>query len=281
MKAPHVIVGIGHPPVSGPTLRWAVAEASRRGWPLRIVHVARPDPCHSPDHPEVLAADHAARVVADAVGEARRYEPDVVVAGDASVGCPVATLVAAACRHDLLVVGDRERTGAAGVAAPAGGPTGRLVALRARSSVVVVRGRVGPETGPVAAGYDGSPAAEPALAAAFESAAARGCALTVIRAVRVPVPGPADGPHSPKVLNAVTVRAALAADTRRAVAPLADKYPDVAVDILIAVGDPGDQLVAASREARLVVIGPPGGPHGRVGLHLLRRSGCPVLVARQ
>jgi nucleotide-binding universal stress UspA family protein len=212
-------------------------------------------------------------VVTAAIAEVRRWAPAVRVTGDGVLGCPAATLVAAAGRHDLLVVGDRGRTGAA---AAAGGSTCQLVALRARSSVAVVRGDVGPETGPVAVGYDGSPAAEPVLAAAFESAAERACALTVVRAARLPVPGPADGPRSPAVLEAVTLRAALAADTRRAIAPLADKYPDVTVDVLVTGGDPADHLVAASRGARLVVIGPPG----PVGLRLLHRSRCPVLVAR-
>ncbi|GIJ54708.1 universal stress protein [Virgisporangium aurantiacum] len=283
MKAPQVIVGIGDAPGSGPTLRWAVTEAARRGQALRIVHAARPDACHSAEHPEVLALDHAVRVVTAAVEEARRSAPGVRVIPEPVLGCPAATLVAAAGRHDLLVVGDRERTGPATAVR---GSTCRQVALRARSSVAVVRGRAGPETGPVAVGYDGSPAAESVLVSAFESAAARRCALTVIRASRFPPPGPADGPHSAKVLTAVTVRGALAADARRAVAPLADKYPDVAVDILITGDDPAGALVAASREARLVVIGAPGaggvvgGQRDSVGLQLLRHSGCPVLIAR-
>jgi nucleotide-binding universal stress UspA family protein len=269
MRTPQVIVGIGEPPGGHCTLRWAVAEAVRRGRPLRIIHVARPDACHSPDHPEALALGHARKVVDTAVAEARELAPTIRVTGDAALGRPAASLVAAADRHDLLVVGDRERPGV-------DRPTCLLVARRARSPVVVVRGGDGPETGPVAVGYDGSPSAEPALVAAFESAAARACPLTVIRAAPLPVPGPADGPRSPATLESVTARATFAADTRRAVAPLTDKYPDVAVDILVTGGDPAGQLVAASREARLVVIGSPG----PVGLRLLRHSRCPVLVAR-
>ncbi|GIJ71520.1 universal stress protein [Virgisporangium ochraceum] len=260
MRPPQIVVGVGEPAGWGPVLRWAAAEAGRRRCRLRIVHATRPDACHSPDHPEALALGDAARLVAAATGEARLLAPGVPVDGDARAGSAAAALVAAAGPHDLLVVGD--------------GPTGRLVVARARSSVAVVRGRTVPETGPVAVGYDGHPAAGSALLAAFESAGTRSCAVTVIRTALF-----ADD-------IAVTVRAALAADTRRALEPFVDKYPEVPVDILVVSGDPAAHLVAASRDARLVVLGaraprgPAGGSSGPVGLHLMHHSFCPVLFAR-
>jgi nucleotide-binding universal stress UspA family protein len=265
-----VVVGLDRRPGSDPVLRWAVAEAARLGRPLRIVRAVRPDPCRSPDFPEMLARTDAARLVAAAVAEARRSAPGVRVTGDAVVGSPAAALVAATGPHDLLVVGDRTRAGS----------TCRLVVRHARSSVVVVRGGSAAETGPVAVGYDGSAAADAALATAFAAADARRCAVTVVRVDPFPRPGAPDGPA------AVTARAALTADTRRALAPLTDRHPRVTVDVLVVGGDPVEHLVAASREARLVVVGAraPGraadGTPGPVGPHLLTGSLSPVLIVR-
>ncbi len=63
-------------------------------------------------------------------------------------------------------------------------------------------------------------------------------------------------------------------------------YPNVAVTTEITDGDPTDALVAASRTAALLVLGSRGRGRfastlfGFVSRALIRRSGCPVVVAR-
>lgn len=273
MEPARVIVGIGDHPGSRPALRWAAAEAVRRGSVLRIVHAALPEVCHPPDDPGAAAPARTHDVVTAAVGEVRQWAPDLRVSGETAPGRPAAGLIAAAGRDDLLVVGSRDRAGPASAVC---GPTCQLVALYARSPVAVVRGRSEPETGPIAVGYDGSPAGESVLVRAFEAATARACGVTVIRIF----------PHRTGGRDALTVRAMLTLDARRVVAPTREKFPDVAVDILVTGGDPAWNLVTASRGARLVVIGSlrVGGVAGRpvdsAGLRLIHHAHCPVLITR-
>jgi nucleotide-binding universal stress UspA family protein len=88
--------------------------------------------------------------------------------------------------------------------------------------------------------------------------------------------------RTPDVRTAVTVRAALTADTRQALEPFVDKYPDVPVDVLVVAGDPAAHLAASSRQARLLVVGAHAAdrPTGPVGRYLMHHSFCPVLFAR-
>lgn len=285
MRSAHVIVGIDTSPESSLALRWAAAEASRRGTGLRVVHAYHatwPDAAYSPEYAESTAEKAAASTLATALAEAHRLAGDVEVDGRTVRATAAAALVTTAGSGDLVVVGHR---GSSEIAALLAGSTCQQVALHAPGPVVVVRGRTDPE-GPVVVGYDGSTAAEPVLAAAFDQAAARGCQLVVLRAFRPTVPAwPVDLPP-PVVLNPAATREALHTDTRNAIAALAEKYPDVAVDITVSGGDAAQVLVDASRTAQLVVVGSRG--HGgftgmllgSVGLHLLHRSHCPVLINR-
>lgn len=285
MRPAHVIVGVDTSPESRLALRWAAEEATRRGAGLRVVHAYHatwPDSAYSPEYAEDTAAKAAATTLATAVAEAHRLAGDIEVEGRAVEATAAAALVTTARPGDLVVVGHR---GSSEIAALLAGSTCQQVALHAPGPVAIVRGRADAE-GPVVVGHDGSTAAEPVLTTAFDLADARGCGLVVLRAFRRTVPAwPIDMPP-PAVLNADSVRAALRTEVQQAVVPLAEKYPDVAVDVVVSDGDAAQALVDASRTAQLVVVGSRG--HGgftgmllgSVGLHLLHRSHCPVLINR-
>jgi nucleotide-binding universal stress UspA family protein len=111
--------------------------------------------------------------------------------------------------------------------------------------------------------------AQSALAFGFALASRSGRPLTVLRCVPVE-----------------TAERARPSDQARTVAGFGELYPDVAMTMEFADGDPTDALVAASRTAALLVLGSRGRGRlastlfGSVSRALIRRSGCPVVVAR-
>lgn len=286
MRTEQIIVGVDASAVSRLALRWATAEAARRGARLRIVHAYNPylpDVAFFAAEIEETAREAATAVAADAAEDVRRRAPEVEVRTDVVCGGAAGALISAAQPGDLVVVGNRGRSE---LAAAVAGSTCQQVALHAPASVAVIRPQMRAEDGPVIVGHDGSEAAEAVLLTAFDQAEARSCGLTVVRAFRPSTPAwPVDG-RPPKVFNVATARTALTAELESAVAPLVEKYPTVKVDVRVAAGDPAQLLVENSRKARLVVVGSRG--HGgfaglllgSVGLHLLHHAQCPVLIAR-
>jgi nucleotide-binding universal stress UspA family protein len=286
MSTEQIVVGVDASAVSWLALRWATAEAVRRGVSLRIVHAfhARlPDVAHDVLLAEANALKRATEVVDDAVEDVRRRARGLDVRTETVSGGASAALLEAARPGDLVVVGNR---GHSELAAALTGSTCQQVAMHARASVAVIRPQMRAQAGPVVVGYDGSGTAEAVLLAAFDQAEARVSGLVVVRAFRPSAPPWPPGAPSPTVFNASTARAALTADLEQLVAPLVDKYPRVKVDLRVAGGDPAQLLVEASRTARLVVVGSRG--HGgfaglllgSVGLHLLHHAQCPVLISR-
>ena len=285
MRPAEIVVGIDASPESRTALRWAAAEAARRGRKLRIVYGIQsrwPDSAFSPEHAELAAQRHAPKILAAARSDLAEWAPDIEIDATTEFGGGAAVLVAAAQPGDLVVVGNR---GHSTLAALLAGSTCQQVALHASASVVVVRGRTS-HAGGIVVGFDGSPMAQDVLTTAFDMAEARACPLTVIRAFRPTTPAwPADSPP-PDLLNAMTAKLALQVELAETVLPLSDKYPTVTAEVHVLSGDPADLLVEASRTAELVVVGSRG--HGgfaglllgSVGLHLMHHSHCPVLIAR-
>jgi nucleotide-binding universal stress UspA family protein len=282
MRPAHVIVGVDGSPQSRLALRWAAAEAARRGIALQVLHAfGPPGPAESTD-PDRAANAAGERVVAAAVADVQREAPGVTVTGVAVRAGAAAALLAAGRPGDLVVVGHRAHSELVAILA---GSTCQQVAAHAATSVAIVRGRLDP-AGPVVVGFDGSAAAEAILDSAFAAAAARGGGLTVVRAFRPGTPPwPAEAPP-PVVYNGGTSRAATIAELERIVAPRVEKYPDVAVELAAVGGDAAQALVDASHRAQLVVVGSRG--HGgftglllgSVGMHLTHHADCPVLISR-
>jgi nucleotide-binding universal stress UspA family protein len=286
MKPAQVIIGVDGSEPGRIALRWAAAEAARRGTTLQIVHAyhARwPEVAYTPEHAERAAETAGQKILATALEDVRLHEPGVVATGTSVQSGAAAALLDAAGPGDLIVVGSR---GHSELGAVFTGSTCHQVASHAETSVVVVRGTADPADGPVVVGCDGSTPALSVLEVAFDVAAARGCGLTIVRAFRPTMPAwPADA-APPAVFNAQTAQVALADELARVARPLTEKYPHVAVEYSVPGGDPAQVLVEASLGAQLVVVGSRG--HGgfaglllgSVGLHLLHHSHCPVLIAR-
>jgi nucleotide-binding universal stress UspA family protein len=113
-----VVVGVDGTPGSAGSLRYAVAEAVRRGAPLRLVHVL---PVSAPVWPGVPMSgiagtelrDVAASILDDAVADARRLAPELEVHTRLSAGSRSGALVEASEDARLVVVGRESQHGVA------------------------------------------------------------------------------------------------------------------------------------------------------------------------
>lgn len=290
-----VVVGIDGSRSALDAVRWAAVEAERRRTGLRLVEafgwlpVEDSEPGHAdhadhadPSYREVLT--RAARERLDVAGAAAALvAPGVPVETDLLTGDPIPRLVAESAAAQLVVVGDR---GLAGITGLLVGSVATGVAARAACPTVVVRGTEPggpiPAVGPVVVGVDGSPVSEAALACAFEEASARGVGLVALHTWRDTM---VDGSVAP-LIDWAAVEAEEQQVLAERLAGWAVKYPDVAVERVVARDRPAHALRERSRGAQLLVVGSRGRGGlvgtllGSVSQTLLHHAACPVMVVR-
>jgi nucleotide-binding universal stress UspA family protein len=268
MMKTRIVVGVDGSHGAAAAVRWAAAEARLRRAELRVLtayHRQQPGLHSTASGQARPVAEHDANaVVHEAVMAARSIAPDVEVRAMALPGYAVPLLLHAAEEAALLVVGARDEGGIFGQPF---GSVGRQVATRAKGSVVVVRGRPDVGDGPVIAGVDDGPTAGTILGHAFEEAALRSAALVALTVQS----------NGSRQAGSAHVDSQL--DQWRA------KYPGVPVDREVVAGRADKVLVERSRQAQLVVVGPPGHGYegvmlGSVGTRLVDRADCPLLIAR-
>ena len=183
MVKTRIVVGVDGSGGAVEAVRWAAAETRLRGVDLRIVTAF---------HRKSTPDDEAAGILQTAVTQARAVAPDIELRTMALPGYAVPVLLHAAEEAALLVVGSRPDRGLPGL--PHGSVRSQ-VATRAKGTVVVVRGRRDPDTGPVVVGVGEDAGAEPVIGRAFEEAALRGAPLLAVTAqdsARRPGPAAAD-----------------------------------------------------------------------------------------
>jgi nucleotide-binding universal stress UspA family protein len=254
MVKSRIVVGANGSPASIEAVRWAATETGLRDAELRIVVAYHRSPSAAPD---------AAAVVHDAVVQARAVAPGLDVYGVALPGYAVPVLLHAAEDAALLVVGER----GGGLLA---GAVGSQVAIRARCSVVVVRGQADRADGPVVVGVDDGPAADSVIGWAFEEASLRGADVLAVTA----------GPSRRGVGTE-----AIGTDLDSLLDPWREKYRTVSAQREYVSGRPDKVMVESCRQARLAVVGPrrhgyQGVMVGAIGARLMHRADCPVLIAR-
>ncbi|MER6628897.1 universal stress protein [Streptomyces sp. NPDC000987] len=273
-------------------LDWALDAARRRGAPLRVAHVrqyaarARPDVLAAgpPDAEQDPVLDQVRARLAERTGG-----PDVEYVGlDGPTGVLLPGLGSGA---QLLVLGSRGRGGFAGLML---GSNGMAAARDAECPVVVVPrpGRVvhgdgPPEPGPrVVVGLQVDGPDEATLAFAFTEAALRGAVLQVIAAYAWPVQTlVAPGELLPPVVGQEAVEAETRSLAEGFLAPHRTRHPDVRAVPHVLAGDAAGHLVAASRDADLVVVGrhrrrllAPARMMGSVTQAVLLHAASPVAV---
>jgi nucleotide-binding universal stress UspA family protein len=191
--------------------------------------------------------------------------PGLTVTTEVIAGPPAAVLRAAADGADLLVVG-ADNASPFTEAISGSVPGDLLTSAPCPLAVVPRREWTTPASAPVVVAFDESPVSQAALTYGYAAAHRTGRPLTIVRCVT------AEHPVRP-------------AGTRLHIA-FAELYPDVEVATEVTTDDPRHVLVDASRRASLLVLGSRGrgrlasGLFGSIGRHLIRRSACPVVVAR-
>jgi nucleotide-binding universal stress UspA family protein len=282
-----VVVGTDGSDSALDAVRWAAAEAVRRGVPLRVVTAFDWNQEHplgqvglGSDYREIMLKA-ARRQLAEAVAVAGETA-GVEVEQQLVVGFPIPVLAAESRRAQLVVLGDRGYGGVSGLLV---GSVSVAMVSRAECPVVLVRRQeddsVEDRERPVVVGVDGSELSEAAVAFAFDAASRRGVPLVAVHA------------WWDQVLDRVVPLLdwdLIETEEREVLAErLAGwgaKYPDVAVERLVTPDRPARALVEESRSAQLVVVG----SHGRgaaAGLLLgsvshavLHRAHCSVAVVR-
>jgi nucleotide-binding universal stress UspA family protein len=252
-----VVVGVNGSRIGLDAVRWAVAEARLRGLPLRILHAA-PYAAGS-----TAGTRHARDILARAYTVAHRADLDLPVTTHHTERDAVPSLLDAAHRAQLLVVGmgGGERPQEVLIGSVALGVSGH-----SPCPVVVVRGAHHPPAdAPVLVGVDDPATDAAALTVAFGDAHRHVGRVVVLHAGH----GDPFGGHR---------------HHSEALAPWTGRFPDVPMELTVVPGSPVSALLAAAVEARLVVLGtrarraPARALFGSTSRAVLRRSPVPVVV---
>ncbi len=259
-----VVVGVDGSGSAYRAVEWAAAEAARRGAELRLVRAFSWTTSERPIRDDSRVAQYRDELLKIARGQVARAAR---IAADARPELETTTQVAIGAPIEVL------GSVAVGLAAHGACP------------VVIVRGeRGGPGNAesPVVVGIDDSSIGEAALAFAFDAAAARGVGLVVVHAWS---PTAIDDALAP-VMDWDAATAEEDALLAERLTGWGQKHPEVAVRRTVVREGAVRALVAASREAQLVVVGSRGRGNatglllGSVSHGVLHASHCPVAIVR-
>ncbi|OAH12576.1 universal stress protein [Streptomyces jeddahensis] len=246
-------------------LEWALLEARLRDAPLRVVHVrqytewTQPGAAVVMPPPPVPEGDPVGDQVRASLAGREGLPPVEYLTLD---GAPSVVLPELSSDAQLIVMGSRGRGGFASLLL---GSNGIATARDAACPVVVVPrpGREvhgdGPaEPGPrVVVGLSAESPDHQALTFAFAAAGRRGARLEVVSAY--PWPFYAWSVPTDFAAMAVVDKDAVEADTKRllddVLAVHRKQHPDLRVDVSVLGGDAAGHVVAASKDADLVVVG--------------------------
>ncbi|MFD4248407.1 universal stress protein [Amycolatopsis thermoflava] len=287
-----IVVGVDGSEAALGAVGWAAAEARLRRLPLRLVHAtAEPSLAYSDSVPSAvdlagLARRRGQRLLATAADVAREAAPEVPVTAVVRAEQPGAALLDEAARASLLVLGTPPVRFLGRAVA---GSVTTALAARAACPVAIVRPHVAedepPGAGPVVVGVDASPGGDEAIAAAFDEACHRGAALVAVHVwdeaflcslfeeTRRVLDRPAIEAHERELLA-------------QRLAGWREKYPDVAVERMVARGRAADRLLDHAEYAQLIVVGSHGRggfaglPLGSTSQALITFASCPLLIAR-
>jgi nucleotide-binding universal stress UspA family protein len=283
-----IVVGVDGSPASQHALRWAAAEAGRRGAVLDVVHAwMTPYPLDPPDYftdPAPFEA-RGAEVLEHALASLTLPDPTPTDFRPVLVQeYPSKALLQAAEGAALLVVGSRGRGGFSGLLL---GSVSQNCVQHAPCPVAVVPpGWSGEEHGRVVVGVDGSDASYGALHWAITTAAVRHAELEVVNAydyLQVVMPM-AIAPGIDRELLEKASRSLLEEMVGPAVAAAATRPPSI--QLIPAHTGPARALLDTAIGADLLVVGSRGRGTvkgmllGSVSQQCLHHAHCPVVVVR-
>lgn len=255
-----VVVGIDGSTSSDKALEWALDQARLGHCPLTLVHamdllgpgqttLSGASLIGRPDVVEALAKV-GADVLEGAVRRARHLAPDLEMYDVLSQADPRNALLAASEHATMVVIGSRGRGPVASLLL---GSVGVAVSKHADCPVVIVRPQEPDETHEgVLVGIDGTDLDHSVLELAFGIASLRTSPLTVLHCV-------SDASHLGPRADRAADDAHRLEDTRvrlqDAVRPMAEKFPDVVLDLELVRGFADQRLIERSRAVDVVVVG--------------------------
>lgn len=278
-----IVAGIDCSPVSADVLAWAVQHAALTGYELRVVSTwADGLPTEAEGRgPDVASALQTTvdELVAEALRAAPGTRPSARVVTRVSGEDAADVLVDESAAADLVVIGKhRRRPGL-----PLGSTTAKIASHATCPVTVVPSPLAHPlrrEGGRILVGVDGSALSSRALDWAARQAALTGWSLVVLMAwewAPTYAMHPYDAPPE-------EIRWQCEEDLD---AQLAAVPAEVKVTSKVLQGRPADLLLAAAREADLLVVGSSGLGAARalllgsVSRHLVRHARIPVVVAHE
>ncbi len=284
-----IVVGIDGSTGARSALLWAADECRVRQRTLLVVHA--PD---STDAVLVASSGEPAIRALDQLGE-RLLNEHAAAASARQPGVPVTTLLSHAAAADalvdlsadtdLLVVGTHGR---GGNLTSILGSVSHRAAAHAHCPVAVVPEQLALRGGTLAprivVGVSATVSGRHALEFALDEARRRGASLVAVRAWGEPDAALVDE-LDPAAVDRWKHRAG--DQLRGDLAPLAALYPDVAIERTVVAAEPADALLAAGKNAVLVVVGCHHSDDrwstrlGAVPAAILHRSACPVVVVGQ
>ncbi|MGI8334310.1 universal stress protein [Actinomadura scrupuli] len=276
-----VVVGYDGSECGELALEWAIEEARMRHTRLTICHIWQ-FPYTGFYAPATAELERAAeQMLQAAVTRVRSEAPDVELRPLLACGSAARHLIDFGPYADLVVVGTHGRSG---IRALMLGSVSSQVAMHCTSPVIVVRGRpdLAPEDYPgrVVVGADGSPAADRALAVAFEEAQLRGVPLTAVCGWTKPDKDAAQALY----VDQDGLRTFAGERFHEAVDRLRAGYPAVKAVAELTDEPVIEALQAAAESAQLLVLGSRGvgAVRGRllgsVSQTMLHQAPCPVAV---
>ncbi|MFE2547385.1 universal stress protein [Streptomyces sp. NPDC059355] len=255
-----ITVGLDGSAAGSAAADWAADEAELRGAALELVHAedwAQYGPFAAPlPEPRRQWAEDLLSLTR---GRLLREHGTLDITTHGTEGIAASKVLASsAAEADLLVLGSR------GIGAVAGfivGSTGSATIPETGTPVVLVRSvngqdhpfRPAGDTGPVVLGVDLRSNCDRLLAFACEEADRRACPLLVVHGWSLPPVFSCAPDLDPGVEKEMAD--GLEDTLRELLSPWEEKYPQLAVDARIVIGQPAIQILDAASGAALVVVG--------------------------
>jgi len=287
-----VVVGVDDSDEARQAAAWAAGEADRRGTGLVLVS-AYSIPHRNLLAYDVMAQDYASillsgrqRLHREIAGMLLRTYPGLPITSTVEAGHPVDVLLGRSAGAVMLVVSTRERGRFRRVI---GGSVALGLAAHATVPVAVIRpGTAAGRTGPVVVGVDGSANSRPAVAVAFEAAAAHRVDLVAVHVWHEDMTLDVDerGQMIGADIGEEGLREIELALVSEELAGWSAKYPDTTVRTEVRKGDPVTALLERSADASMVVVGTrgrggfKGALLGSTSQALITHADAPVVVVR-
>ncbi|HLR56688.1 MAG TPA: universal stress protein [Beutenbergiaceae bacterium] len=294
-----IVVGYDGSGESKAAIHWAAAVAQRRGRPLLVASAAGIDPGSQ-------QVNTARRLSEEGAALAKKHA-DITVSAESPGAGAVATLVGLSKEAELVVMGNRGRGRLRGALL---GSAAFSVAIHAECPVAITRDTIRPLPSseyPIVVGSDGSPASSAAVEEAGRLASQTGANLKIVVAYDAPSNAPWLIAHYPEEVKGgseqnVWTRQVFDPDldgtsgeqrqreaagiAHEAADRVAQRYPEVPIDLVVISGRPERAIVDAADEASLIVVGARGRGDfaslllGSVSRDVIQHADCTVYVVR-